>query len=492
MTRDCKPFTLPTQCNSPHLLNLVGDEMSINIGDVFSRLTVIAKAEDRVSPSGKVRKYWLCECSCDRNKTIEVRTDILKGSRVRSCGCLRDETSSLLRKGKPPVKVRSLPSLIGQVFGRLVVVAPSERTITPKGRELPRWICSCKCGNDNFIAYHDSLKAGATVSCGCVPPEFVDSDLMNKSEVFAFKAKEVHGDKYDYSLVDFKRSNKKVSIVCVEHGSFEQIPSNHLTGYGCPSCSNDKRAHNLDSFISKSKILHSDTYNYSKVEFTNSNEVVTIGCKKHGDFEQKVKYHLSKSGGCPVCLKESTIARRQEEFIRRALEKHGDRYDYSNVIYEDSRIPVKIGCPDHGEFLQKVGIHMTGSKCPKCSSEERALKQHWDYLERCKLDHNLANSHAVLYLLKLDHEHESFIKVGISSSFNRRLGHYKEEGLTFEVLKVVNTTAIKAALLEREALKYIRENGIRYIPNKVFAGWTECATLESKNQLLEFLRSFNE
>jgi len=328
--------------------------MSINIGDVFTRLTVIAKADDRVSPDGRVRKYWLCECSCDRNKTIEVRNDGLKAGKVRSCGCLRDETASLMRKGKPPVKVRSLPSLIGQVFGRLTVVAPSERTVTPKGRELPRWICSCKCGN-TFTAHHDSLKAGDTISCGCVPPEFVDSDFKNKSEVFAFKAKEVHGEKYDYSLVDFKRSDRKVTIVCPEHGAFEQTPSNH----------------------------------------------------------------------------------------------------------------------------------MLGTKCPKCSWEEMAEKQHWNYLKRCKLDERLANSDAAFYLLKLNDDTECFLKVGISVSFKKRLSSYKKEGLNFEVLQVVNTTAIKAATFEREALKYIRENSIRYIPNKMFTGWTECATLESKDQLVK-------
>lgn len=328
--------------------------MSINIGDVFSRLTVLARADDRVSPDGRVRKYWLCKCSCDRDKTVEVRSDGLIGGRTQSCGCLRDEVASISRKGKPPVKVRSLPSIVGQVFGRLTVVAPADRTVTPKGRDLPRWNCSCKCGN-TFTALHDSLKAGDAVSCGCVPPEFVDSDFKNKSEVFAFKAKEVHGEKYDYSLVDFKRSDRKVTIVCPEHGAFEQTPSNH----------------------------------------------------------------------------------------------------------------------------------MLGTKCPKCSWEEMAEKQHWNYLKRCKLDERFANSDAAFYLLKLNDDTECFLKVGISVSFKKRLSSYKKEGLNFEVLQVVNTTAIKAAIFEREALKYIRESDIRYIPSKLFAGWTECATLESKDQLVK-------
>lgn len=465
--------------------------MSINIGDVFSRLTVIAKADNRVSPGGKRRKYWLCECSCGRNKTVEVRSDGLTGGRTQSCGCLRDETAKEQIKKAIAVGCKRTPEdLTGKVFGRLTVLASAERSITPKGRELPRWVCSCKCGN-TFTAYHDSLKAGVTVSCGCVPPEFVDSEFNNQSEVFAFRAKEVHGEKYDYSLVDYKHSQKNVIIVCNKHGQFKQRPSNHLMGRGCSDCSTESRSHDLESFVTKSKLLHSDVYDYSKVELVGSRELVTITCKLHGDFQQKPNYHMSKRGGCPLCIKESILDRRKEEFIRTSKEVHGDRYDYSQVVYEDSRIPVKIGCAVHGEFLQKTTIHMMGSKCPKCSGEERASKQHWDYLERCKLDDKLANSDAVLYLLKLSDGCESFLKVGISSSFKNRLSHYKEDGLDFEILEVVNTTAIQAALLEREVLKYIRENDFRHIPNKVFAGWTECATLEGKEKLLEIFKEFN-
>ncbi len=315
--------------------------------------------------------------------------------------------------------------------------------------------------------------------------------LSDKSEAFVLKAKEVHGDKYDYSLVDYTRNDRKVVIVCPEHGKFEQRPNNHLDGKGCLDCSVANKSHTFETFISKSKILYSDAYDYSEVEFIRLLEPVTIRCRKHGYFQQTPKHHLSKNGGCPACSKDSILSRRQEEFIRRSVEKYGDRYDYSKVIYQGMFIPVKIGCAVHGEYLKIPNNHLNGSHCPKCSSEERASRLHWDYLERCKLDEKLANSDAVLYLLKLKGDNESFLKVGVSSSFNSRLPHYKKDGMTYEILEVVNTTAIQAALLEREVLKYIRENDFRYIPDKVFGGWTECATLESKERLLEIFKEFN-
>jgi len=463
--------------------------MNISIGDVFSRLTVIEKAEDKTSPGGRVRKYWLCKCSCDRNKTLEVRSDSLTGERVRSCGCLRDETARKMRTGQPPKTVRPLPSLAGNVYGLLTVVKQAEPTETPKGRKMPRWECSCECG-ETAILYHERLRNKEYVSCGCVSKKSYDAGFKSATEGFISKAKEVHGDKYDYSLTCFESSRKHVTILCKTHGEFKQISANHLTGNGCPRCGVESRADTLETFIVKSEILHSNVYDYSKVDFISPTEPVTITCKVHGDFEQRPKTHLGGLG-CPLCSRESVLSNREEEFIRRSIEKHGDRYDYSEVVYEDVRIHVKVGCPSHGTFLQRPDIHMLGSKCPKCSSEERAAKQHWDYLERCKLDPKLANSPAVLYLLKLNDNFECFLKVGISSSFKRRLSHYKEEGLDFEVLEVVNTTAIQAALLERETLKYIRESSIRYIPNKIFAGWTECATLESKDQLLEIFKELS-
>ena len=55
---------------------------------------------------------------------------------------------------------------------------------------------------------------------------------------FIERAKEMHGDKYDYSLVDYKNAHNKVRIICKKHGVFEQLAYRHLDGSGCPSCSN--------------------------------------------------------------------------------------------------------------------------------------------------------------------------------------------------------------------------------------------------------------
>lgn len=456
--------------------------MKVSIGDKFTRLTVITQAESRTSPSGKVRTYWLCECSCGKGKSVEVRNDGLTGGRTRSCGCLRDEAAEITRRNSPPPRGRLLPDLSGKTYGMLEVVLKAAPSETPKGRKLPRWECTCACGQ-SVILSHERLQKGDHISCGCVSKTGYEDGFKSSTDEFASKANAVHGNKYDYSQVEYRHSQEHVKILCREHGVFEQRPSNHLSGTGCYECWNDSRSNDLEIFITKAKQIHQNLYDYSKVTFIGNRNPVIIICKKHGEFEQKPSNHLS-GRGCNDCGKEAKSVG-QKEFVRRSREHHGNMYDYSCSVYEDTRKPVHIICPDHGVFFQKPAIHMSGSKCPKCSSEERALKQHWDYVERCKLDEKLANSEGILYLLELSTTEEIFLKVGVSSSFSRRLAHYKEEGLNYKVLKSITTTAIRSALFERDVLKSVKEEGFKYIPNAVFAGWTECSTLEGKDYLFK-------
>ena len=82
------------------------------------------------------------------------------------------------------------------------------------------------------------------------------------------KAKLVHADKYDYSKSEYTGSQNKICIICKKHGEFWQIARNHLSGNGCPKCSKTQKG-NLKTFIEKAKRVHGDKYDYSKVEYIN-------------------------------------------------------------------------------------------------------------------------------------------------------------------------------------------------------------------------------
>ena len=188
---------------------------------------------------------------------------------------------------------------------------------------------------------------------------------MNIQE-FIEKAKKIHGDRYDYSKVEYVNAHTKVCIICPKHGEFWQAPRHHLNGSGCPYCVGKKRL-TTEEFIRRAKEVHGDRYDYSKVEYVNTRRKVCIICPKHGEFWQIPLHHL-KGSGCPNCVGKKRLT--TEEFIRRAKEVHGDRYDYSKVEYVNTRTKVCIICPEHGEFLQIPNNHLQGQGCPYCAQEK--------------------------------------------------------------------------------------------------------------------------
>ena len=117
---------------------------------------------------------------------------------------------------------------------------------------------------------------------------------------FIEKAKLVHGNKYDYSLVEYYNTSTKVKIICKKHGVFEQTPEKHIQNRGCPVCGGKNKL-STEEFIEKAKSVHGNKYDYSLVKYINSKTKVKILCKNHGVFEQNSNNHLSKKCGCPKC-----------------------------------------------------------------------------------------------------------------------------------------------------------------------------------------------
>lgn len=188
------------------------------------------------------------------------------------------------------------------------------------------------------------------------------------TEEFIEKARKVHGDKYDYKLVNYQNATTKVIIICPEHGIFEQRPGLHLQGNGCPKCAKKLKYYGIEDFIYKANKIHNNKYNYSKVVYTGTRNLVTIICPIHGEFQQKPCNHL-QGKGCPKCKNDklhTIFSFDTQTFIQKAKLIHGDRYDYSKVNYFNSRTKVCIICPEHGEFWQIPSDHLNGHGCPKC------------------------------------------------------------------------------------------------------------------------------
>jgi hypothetical protein len=198
---------------------------------------------------------------------------------------------------------------------------------------------------------------------------------IRKSEMLE-KARRVHGDKYDYSKVNYINANEDVEIICRTHGSFWQNPYSHaVKKTDCPKCVKDNSRLTLDDFIKKSKKIHGEKYEYGKVVLETTASLVTITCKKHGDFKQRAASHLDGSK-CKKCFREENTLS-TEDFIKNAREAHGDTYDYSKVKYCGNKEPVEIICHQHGSFWQKPNSHVSSKNgCRLCfeSKGEKAIE----------------------------------------------------------------------------------------------------------------------
>lgn len=139
-------------------------------------------------------------------------------------------------------------------------------------------------------------------------------------KLFVEKAKAVHGDKYDYSKIDFQGIGKKVKIICPIHGEFYQAPKSHLSGRGCPKCGKivgiAKKSMSKDEFIQKAQAIHGKKYDYSETDYKTYHAKVKINCPIHGEFFQTPAHHLSGEG-CPFCRKS-----RCETKVKTLLETH--------------------------------------------------------------------------------------------------------------------------------------------------------------------------
>jgi hypothetical protein len=184
--------------------------------------------------------------------------------------------------------------------------------------------------------------------------------------IFINNAIKIHGDKYDYSLVNYIGSNNKVKIICPEHGLFEQTPVCHTNGKrGCDKCGGTSTS-TTDEFILKARKIHGDKYDYSNTKYISGRKKVKIICNVHGEFEQSPDSHLMNKG-CSRCAMNFKLT--TDDFIKRS-NNNIYNYDLSIVGNKNNREKIKICCPHHGIFEQVIHSHLNGHGCPLCKSSK--------------------------------------------------------------------------------------------------------------------------
>ena len=161
------------------------------------------------------------------------------------------------------------------------------------------------------------------------------------TEIFIIKAKKRHGNKYDYSDVQYINRSRRVIIRCIEHNKkFSQTPTNHLSGVvSCPICnSNIRPAITYDEFIKRVNDLYGNKYDYSKTTFNHEYDKIEIVCKKHGLFKRIVKKHILGQG-CPRCIsiekKNNSVG---ELMIKNWLENNSIEFETQKTFDDCSNV----------------------------------------------------------------------------------------------------------------------------------------------------------
>ena len=170
-------------------------------------------------------------------------------------------------------------------------------------------------------------------------------------------------DKYQGSFVELRFN-------CLKHGIFKRTPKQMNNNVTCPLCTKEREearykamTKTTEQFIKEAMEVHKGRFIYDEnTVYVNNETDIIITCPIHGQFKQKPAYHL-RGGGCKKCNFKVTST---ETFIEEANKVHKGKYIYTKSIYVDSKTPICIICPKHGEFWQIPTEHIRGYGCQKC------------------------------------------------------------------------------------------------------------------------------
>lgn len=217
-------------------------------------------------------------------------------------------------------------------------------------------------------------------------------------EDFIREANATHNFKYDYRLTRYINARTKVQIICPIHGSFWQRAEAHVRGCGCEECWREKQhsrhAETLkrnelekekkkilleegrllreQEFLTNSKNLFGEKFDYSKVYYINNRSPITLICKEHGEFKTTGNRHLTfKYGGCKKCEKKYKDAYNllsPSEYFLRAKNIYGNKFSYDELSYINTTNRITLTCNDCGHvFKRSANSHISRYlECPVC------------------------------------------------------------------------------------------------------------------------------
>lgn len=237
------------------------------------------------------------------------------------------------------------------------------------------------------------------------------------TEQFIQKSKEVHGDRYDYSLVEYQSNKVSVIIICPTHGQYIQKPSRHLSGRGCTKCGKAKISKQYrmsnDCFLNKAREIHGNTYEYLDLSYSNNLSQIKILCNEHGEFKQVVSAHL-RGSGCPKC-KSSKGERKIENWLRQNNVLFETQYkfiDCKNIFL----LPFDFYLPEYN-----VCIEFDGRQHYEVVNRSKNLIKNIENYNKLKVNDKIKDEYCFnnnIHLLRIPYFNIKTIEFILSNYFN--------------------------------------------------------------------------
>ncbi len=144
-----------------------------------------------------------------------------------------------------------------------------------------------------------------------------------------------------------------------------------------------RRKLSTTDFVNQAHSIHKNKYQYPD-EYIGTYTKIRIICPIHGEFFQYPNFHINRKCGCPKCKSNKWTT---DEFIKRAIMVHGNKFQYPDE-YTGINNKIRIICPIHGEFFQTPNIHVIQRHgCDNCSTERLKLST-TDFVQMSTNIHN--------------------------------------------------------------------------------------------------------
>lgn len=324
----------------------------------------------------------------------------------------------------------------------------------------------------NVHGYFEQLPNSHYSGAGCrkCADQRNSESRRSSTEEFIKKAREMHKDKYDYSKVNYVNNSTKVTITCLLHGDFEQYPSSHLAGHGCPECAGHPR-YNTESFIKKAKEIYKDEYEYDQVNYVDSITPVKIYCKKHGYFEQRPVLFL-QGYGCPKCGNERKgdyHRGTKEDFVKKAEELYpNNEYGYEKVNYINNHTPIIIIDHLHNdeEFSMMPYVFLAGSQNPRYKSDRIRQKRSMgaeEFIRRAKEIHEDDYDYSEVEYVNSNTKVKIYCPRCGEYFYQTPANHLKGEGCP-------HCISYRMSRGERFISSWLNKNNIEYIHGQIVSG----------------------